>query len=1012
MRASSLHARFRGHDVGDELDARLFECFAEDVLASFVAGVYHRMSSEEVARRPNHGATRKLAFLLCFSALLLLHVGANLWWLDQDHHSIQSDESLHMRYARDYFQILVLDESQGLGDRVLEAFQKQNSYPPVSHLLAVALMAWRGYGPDEIALTGTILFVLLLLGVYAVARQCMPPWEALFATFVTSFVPLLFGASRNFMTDYASAVFVVWAMYCLIKSNVFQNTGWVFVFAVLTGLGMMARQTTVTFYLIPCLALVGLAVVKSFSRKGADGPTLRRTLLNVLLTGVVSVGIVGPWHLEHIASLREFWNTHFFNGRGIFDQAFLGLGEWRLLAFTAAGAVALLIAWGVVAFVERVRKGSSRFGVFWVMLHAVGVVAILAFLMTNDAWSRLALLLIENGIFLPLFLLAVVGLFRCLDARYRTLPLFLVALWLLGSYVLLSFAFNSRVPRYFVPAAAPLGIFAALAISSIRINGLRWSCGILLTVFLLFQFANLTFAPYGSFRAPALSTVVESGYLAKLAHTPLPVYKDKIIAGNYAFHPAQRAGGFADRLLKTMVADMETRRPIYEPRAYYQRLTDQHQFEGIWFAEQHYWPAPNAYALEDVTPGGRPLQAIGTRWQNSPEELLDRLAATDFVLLKTKIPDQSDGTLRDADVEAAKEKSARWERFFVEREFERVDQFTEGRYNSTAGGLYTVLGRVAHDYEVVSEWNFTPADAEALQWQPSGPTQYSTVGGEIQLPRNGPVATITNLARKAEEFRAVRVEVTAHRGSDIAVAVAPEKMHLYWAHPDDLQPGQWPFAAVRAYPFRKAGDGVWEADMARHLEWRDEIEALMIGMDFPAPDTKSMRVLRGWDFTKREKSGWGWAFDRGADKAEHGEGAHWMRSSSGPMATLEERIAASEVSGLRLRVEAFQTSRMGSEPVSLTGGQVAWAYADADTFAEGASIALTPVADRAHEFAATFSGQPAWEGDIGRLMISVDLPETQGGEHVTFFVKEIALLKTAQRDDSVRIVLKRIALLR
>jgi 4-amino-4-deoxy-L-arabinose transferase-like glycosyltransferase len=669
-----------------------------DVIASGPVGVPLPMNYAEGVSEPSAGPKKRLLFLLSFATLLILHVAANLWWLAEDRHSIQSDESLHMRYAREYYEMLVLDESKHLGDRFLDVFQKQNTYPPLSHLFAVAAMAVLGYGPDQIALSGTILFVLLLLGVYAVARRCVPPWEALFATTVASFIPLLYGASRNFMTDYASAVFVVWAMYCLIKSNTFRNTGWVFTFALLTGIGMMTRQTTVVFYLVPCFVVVCLALIEALFSKHEDKAPMSRIILNILITLTVSLGIIMPWHLEHVAFLREFWNTHFFGGRGIFDQAFVALGEWRILAYAGIGAASILVLWASIVSIERLRKGSPRLHFLWVILHAMGVVGLLAFLLTNDAWSRLALSLIQNGIFLPIFLLAVVGLLRCIDARYRTQPLFLVALWLLGSYVILSFVFNSRVPRYFVPAAAPLGIFAALAISSLRNNALRWGSGLLLMGLLLFQFANLTFMSWGSFRAPALASVVTHERLGKMAEAPLPIFKDKVIAGNYAFHSAQREDGFADRLLKGMAADLESRRKIYEPIATYQRLTNQSQFEGLWFAERHYWPTPNPFALDEVTAGTKPIKAIGTRWQKQPEDLLGRLDATDFVLIKTEVPDQFDGTILEADVEMGRDDSERWERFFLARDFERVDQFHEQRYNSMPGGIYTLLGRKQREY--------------------------------------------------------------------------------------------------------------------------------------------------------------------------------------------------------------------------------------------------------------------------------------------------------------------------
>jgi hypothetical protein len=185
----------------------------------------------------------------------------------------------------------------------------------------------------------------------------------------------------------------------------------------------------------------------------------------------------------------------------------------------------------------------------------------------------------------------------------------------------------------------------------------------------------------------------------------------------------------------------------------------------------------------------------------------------------------------------------------------------------------------------------------------------------------------------------------------------------------------------------------------------------MLGIDFAPPNPDTMKTHRRWDFTKLDKKNWEWTFDHGADKAEHGEGAHWMRSTSGPMLTLDKPIDPNTVGGLRLRIEPFLTTRTGRNPIALEGIRVAWGTADATAFQQAGSIPLQPRAESTTEFVANFSEQPHWEGEINRLMLSVDLPETQAGEHITFFVKEIALLKQGQQNGTVHVLLKHIALL-
>ena len=98
--------------------------------------------------------------------------------------------------------------------------------------------------------------------------------------------------------------------------------------------------------------------------------------------------------------------------------------------------------------------------------------------------------------------------------------------------------------------------------------------------------------------------------------------------------------------------------------------------------------------------------------------------------------------------------------------------------------------------------------------------------------------------------------------------------------------------------------------------------------------------------------------------------------------------------------------------IALPAGRVSWARDMGGIFTAEGSTSLAPVPERMGEFAAIFSEAPGWQGEVGRLMISVNIPALQDGEHITFFIKEIALLADDRQNEKVHVLLKRITLLR
>jgi len=256
--------------------------------------------------------------VLC-AALILFHVLANVWWLKNDNHPIGADAALHMQFAELYYEAFTNPDAGGFKDQAAAMQDIHSMYPPLLHCLGAALWLMKPYDADVMTFANTVAFALLLLGLYLFCRTFLNGWQALLATCVASFTPLLYGSSRLFLQEPIAATCVVWAYWALVKTEGFRNTRWSFIFAVINGLGFLARWTTCLYYIVPAAVLVWVGLRDTLALK-PDEQTRRKALirlaLNILLVIVISALIFGPWYLNNYETMTAKYQTDFAGKQG------------------------------------------------------------------------------------------------------------------------------------------------------------------------------------------------------------------------------------------------------------------------------------------------------------------------------------------------------------------------------------------------------------------------------------------------------------------------------------------------------------------------------------------------------------------------------------------------------------------------------------------------------------------------------------------------------------------------
>jgi len=530
-------------------------------------------------QRPHPLIPLALAFLLIF------HGVANVCWLAVDNHPVVCDEHRHVAMAHSYYRVLLA--SNGPFESLLAVATLDSSYPPLLYLLSLPFMVLLDPAPDAIALTMTLSFMLLILGVYSLSCTFLEKRQAIFAAFVASFTPILYCGSRYYSQDYFCTTLVVWGVYALIRSRWGQSRRHMVLFGLLAGLGLLVKPTTCFFWCGPLAVMVAWGGARWASRlPRASARPWRVLMVNLVIAAGIALATSLPWYAVNLGFLLDFW-THTHGAKGTF-----GLPEGRidLLAY--------------------------------------------------------AFLLVNLGMFLPLFCLSLAGAVLVFARKhYRVLPAVAVVAWVLGSYLLMTFLVRERELRYMLPAVPALGILAALPILAVPGRRFRLGAGLALSALLVLQYLGLNWGAFGvnviakpedvkAIEFPRIAYRKKHGAIVYEGSDKLSVYRGMLISGAYNYGPPCRGDNYIDRCFGAMIAHANARPPSDKATVNFQSLAEDLGTSGL-SQTILYAPEPNLLAVSqwrDQPLCRKPLVELGAAYK--PEELLPALPDTDYVICK------------------------------------------------------------------------------------------------------------------------------------------------------------------------------------------------------------------------------------------------------------------------------------------------------------------------------------------------------------------------------------------
>jgi hypothetical protein len=509
----------------------------------------------------------------------------------------------------------------------------------------------------------------------------MPPWGALLAAFIASLTPSLFHASRFFMTDYPATVITVWSIYALLRSDYLRNPGWVFIFGLLNGLGIMFRITTFLYFLVPAALVAFMGLFRLLTARKEDRyfePGFRIWLMHCAMIVVVSAGIFSPWYFNNLEHFYDYWMRQHAGGGGPLTIA---RGSAPPIPVEHAPSIESISVEGETpAGAEPVPEDEPA-------------PADRTILKQTLKWYVYPISLVNNNLFLGISLVSMAGFAIALaQRRFRSFPLVILGVWVLGAYVIMTLFIKYANARYALPVVPACAIFAAVPFVAMPRGWLRHGALALFTALLLFQYGNLTFASYGSLSQLKLPVDLPRVGQGPDSEPGFVIFKDVINYGysysglgapavdDYkAWGPVNsvRECNYKDRLFFAMINYEKTRRAAAGQEAQFIRLGS--EMRGMEFDERHFWRG-SPYQRRDLPTDSLPERRLrSTLMAESVQDMAPKLPDADYVVYAL-FPHET-------------EREARWASVLEDRGFERIERFTIDAFGLVPARTYGVMAR-------------------------------------------------------------------------------------------------------------------------------------------------------------------------------------------------------------------------------------------------------------------------------------------------------------------------------
>ncbi|MFZ4848463.1 MAG: glycosyltransferase family 39 protein [Caldilinea sp.] len=385
--------------------------------------------------RPNMRSARSLLRPLFFASallgLVLLSTATNWGWVQTNVVLVGRDSTGHLEKSLEIADRL----ASGGGQALFQAITLDSFRPPLLYLLTQPAYAVWGRSLDVAQIPNLLLFALILLLTFWLARRTVGDGWALLAVALLSLLPMATAMTRLYYMENSLAAPLLAAFYALLRSERFRHRGWSIGFGGALGIALLSKWTAPLYLALPLLYLLWTGNFWQLQRSALRSWQPRGAAVG----GALGVGF--------LLALAWYWPNREF----VVEQEMF-LGEWLLWPWTLLFALALYALW----------SGRGQIGNGWTAVTLALAIASLWYLPRLDVLTPLGDVAFgtDRGTKEPPNLWALAAY-----TRYLEYGLF-EHLGVLASWVILPAALVGWVARARQPVAADLKIYGLAVVSA------------------------------------------------------------------------------------------------------------------------------------------------------------------------------------------------------------------------------------------------------------------------------------------------------------------------------------------------------------------------------------------------------------------------------------------------------------------------------------------------------------------------------------------------------------------
>lgn len=202
-----------------------------------------------------------------------------------------------------------------------------------------------------------IFFLIPLYFIYKIGVEFKDKETGNIAMILFALVPAVYGLSRQYgHQDYHIIAGITFNIYCLIKTDYFNNKKWVVWYGISVGLGLIIKDAFLLYFFMPFIYISILGFVKNRDRI--------KTIINILIA-VTGASLISGWHYFRPEIIRKVLNEPIVETVPVFSfnsLRFTTTGLWEYLLSFPIFLVAII---GLLYFIWKYKGKYKNVILLW-----------------------------------------------------------------------------------------------------------------------------------------------------------------------------------------------------------------------------------------------------------------------------------------------------------------------------------------------------------------------------------------------------------------------------------------------------------------------------------------------------------------------------------------------------------------------------------------------------------------------------------------------------------------------